>query len=510
MLDANRYKPALESELSKVLGRDVKVAALDFSIFSGNISAAGITISDDAGFGSNPFLQAKSLRAGAEVMPLIFSHRLNVTGITIDNPEILLLQSPSGAWNFSTLGTTKNAAQPPAATTPAQAQPGTSAMDLSVRSININKGRLTVGHIGSNRKPLVLEPVDIVVKNFSSTSQFPFSLSAKVAGGGDITLDGNAGPIHSSDASMTPFGLMLKINALDLASSGLNSMAPDLAGIVSLDGMATSDGNTLKIDGHLKAEALKLVKNGRPSRIPVELDFSDEHALRKNSGTIQRAALHIGKSEATLTGTYRENGDSLELRTNVTGSGMAATDLAAILPSLGLSLPAGSTVQSGTLNVKLDSEGPADKLVTSGSVAMSNVRLAGFNLGQKMAAVESLAGMKSSPDMDVQTASTNIRMAPDGIAAQNIQFTVSGFGAMTGNGTISPNDALNFKMNANVQGPELSRTLGNLSVPFTVEGSTANPVFRPDINALAKTQIKKAETKALGSVLNNLLGGKKP
>lgn len=511
LLDANRYKPALESELSKVLGRDVKVGALDFSIFSGSVSAAAITISDDPRFGSNPFLQAKVLHAGAEVMPLIFSHRLNVTGITIDDPEILLLQAPSGAWNFSTLGATKNGARPQPAAPAQTQQSGTSGMDLSVSSININKGRLTVGRIGSNRKPLVLEPVDIVVKNFSSTSQFPFSLSAKVAGGGDITLDGKAGPIQSADASMTPFGLTLKLNGVDLAASGLNSMAPDVAGVVSLDGMATSDGNTLKVDGHLKADSLKLARNGRPSRLPLELDFTDEHTLRKNSGVIQRAAIHIGKSEATLTGTYQESGDSLQLRTDLVGSGMAATDLAALLPPLGLSLPSGSTVQSGTLNVKLASDGPADKLVTTGNVGMANVRLAGFNLGQKMAAVESLAGIKSSPDMDVQTASTNIRMAPDGIAAQNIQFVVSGFGALTGNGTISPNDALNFKMNANVQAAaQVSRTMGNLSVPFTVEGSTANPVFRPDINALAKNQLKKAENKALGNVLNNLLGGKKP
>jgi hypothetical protein len=34
-------------------------------------------------------------------------------------------------------------------------------------------------------------------------------------------------------------------------------------------------------------------------------------------------------------------------------------------------------------------------------------------------------------------------------------------------------------------------------------------VFRPDVNAIAKTQIKKAETKALNGLLNNILGGKK-
>jgi hypothetical protein len=103
-----------------------------------------------------------------------------------------------------------------------------------------------------------------------------------------------------------------------------------------------------------------------------------------------------------------------------------------------------------------------------------------------------------------------VRAAPEGIAAQDIQVVVAGFGGMTGNGTISPTNTLDFKMNANVQAAQISQVLGNLSVPFTVEGPSADPVFRPDLSAIAKTQLKKVETKALGGLLNNLLGGKKP
>jgi AsmA protein len=219
--------------------------------------------------------------------------------------------------------------------------------------------------------------------------------------------------------------------------------------------------------------------------------------------------VHIGKSEATLAGTYAEHGESMEVKMALAGSNMVATDLASLLPALGIVLPAGSSIQSGTLNVKLTSEGPADKLVTSGELALTNVRLAGFDLGKKMAVVEKLAGMKTAPDMNIQTASTSVRMGPEGITTQNIQFVVDGFGSMTGQGMISPANTLDFKMNAAIQAAQLTSTLGNLSFPFTVEGPSSNPVFRPDVNAIAKTQIKKAETKALDGLLNNLLGGKK-
>jgi AsmA protein len=512
LLDANRFKPELESELSKVLVRDVKVGDLNLSILSGSVAAADLAISEDPGFGSTPFLRAKSLSVGVELMPLILSRRLNVTGITIDAPEIALLQSPAGIWNFSTLGSTggsktggKPAASPPVAT----ASSGASPLELSVKSVKITNGRLTLGRTGSSgRKPLILESVAVSVQDFASATQFPFSVSAKVAGGGDIKLDGNAGPIHASDASMTPFNVTLKINGLDLAGSGLNSMAPDVAGLLALDGTSASDGTTVRVKGRLKAERLKLMKTGTASHTPVELDFENEHRLRKNSGVIRSAVVHIGKSQAALTGTYAEHPDSTDLKLNLTGSNMAATDLASLLPAFGVALPAGSSIQGGTLNVKLQSEGPADKLVTTGNLALADVRLAGFDLGKNMVTVEKLAGIKTSPDMDIQTAATNVRIAPDGIATQDIELVVKGFGGITGQGTISPSDLLNFKMNATVQASGLASTLGNLSVPFVVEGSSSKPVFKPDVNAITNAQLKKVESKA-STILNGLLGGKK-
>src|SRR4051812_38767346 len=176
-LDANRFKPQLESELSQLLGRRVTVGDLKFSIMSFTVSAGDLAISDDPGFSAAPFLKAKSLDVGAELQPLLFSCKLNVSGITIDDPEIVLFQAASGAWNFSSLGSTKTgkaSADPPPSSGPS--------LDLSVKSVNIRKGRLTMGKVGSRQKPLVLESVDVDVKDFSSTSQFPFSLSTKVGG----------------------------------------------------------------------------------------------------------------------------------------------------------------------------------------------------------------------------------------------------------------------------------------------------------------------------------------
>ena len=89
-IDANTFKPKLESELSDALGRQVKVGNLSLSLFSGSVAADNISIADDPQFSKSAFVQAKSLKVGVEMMPLIMSKTLNVTELTLNEPEISL------------------------------------------------------------------------------------------------------------------------------------------------------------------------------------------------------------------------------------------------------------------------------------------------------------------------------------------------------------------------------------------------------------------------------------
>ena len=79
LVNVNSFRPQIESNLSSALGRPVKVGNLSLSIFSGSVEADQLSIADDPKFSSAPFIQAKSLQVGVELMPLIFSKQLNVT-----------------------------------------------------------------------------------------------------------------------------------------------------------------------------------------------------------------------------------------------------------------------------------------------------------------------------------------------------------------------------------------------------------------------------------------------
>ena len=150
-IDANTFRPTLESELTGALGRQVKVGNLSLSIFSGSVKADDISIADDPAFSKTPFVQAKSLTVGVEIMPLIFSKKLDVTELTLNDPEIALVKSQDGEkWNFSSLGA-KNSA--PA--NPTQPQPAGGTPNLSVAKVNVENGQLTLSRTGSSEKPRV-------------------------------------------------------------------------------------------------------------------------------------------------------------------------------------------------------------------------------------------------------------------------------------------------------------------------------------------------------------------
>jgi AsmA protein len=143
---------------------------------SGKLSVDDVTIADDPAFSKSSFITAKSLEVGVELRPLIFSKQLNVTGIVLDEPQITLLRSADGRWNFSSLGGTneKRSSEPTKSGAP---------QSLSIDKLEIKDGKLAVGKTNSTAKPQVYDKLNVELTNFSSTSQFPFTLAINLPRG---------------------------------------------------------------------------------------------------------------------------------------------------------------------------------------------------------------------------------------------------------------------------------------------------------------------------------------
>ena len=96
LIDVNVFRPTIESDLSTALGRQVKVGNLRLSILGGSVAADDLSISDDPAFSKASFIRAKALGVGVELMPLIFSKQLKVTELTIEEPQVVLLNTAAG------------------------------------------------------------------------------------------------------------------------------------------------------------------------------------------------------------------------------------------------------------------------------------------------------------------------------------------------------------------------------------------------------------------------------
>jgi AsmA protein len=508
LVNVNSFRPQIESNLSSALGRPVKVGNMGISIFSGSVKADELSIADDPKFSSTPFIQAKSLKVGVEMLPLIFGKQLNVTHLRIDQPQITLLRNRDGVWNFSSLG--NHSAQPAQA---AEKKASGAPANLSVAKLDIVDGTVTVGSLTGKRKPIVYDKVNIAVRDFSSTSKFPVTASISLPGGGSLKIDGDAGPIDAADVSLTPVQAKLTFNKLDLSQSALADPELGIAGSADFDGTLTSDGHIAKASGTLKATSLKLVPKGSPAAVPVQVVFAVEHDLRQESGKLLQGDVTIGKAMAKLTGTYNVHGETTSVQTKLNGQAMPVDDLEGMLPALGIVLPTGSKLKGGTLSLEIDSEGPLAKLVSAGWVKMSNAGLQGFSLVSKLSAIPGLAGKQSGNDTAIQNLSCNVRNAPDGTRLDKIDAVIPSLGTVTGAGTISPNKELNFKMLANLAGAGAAVTnvagLGAGGIPVTVGGTTSNPTFAPDMKAMAGDQLKSLMPGGKGNALGGIFGKKK-
>jgi AsmA protein len=511
LINVNRFRPKIESEVTNALGRPVTLGNLSLSILTGTVSVGNINIADDPAFSKSPFIAAKSVKVGVELMPLIFSKQLNVTGIVLDEPQITLLKSASGTWNVSSLGGAS------AKKSPEPAKSGAS-QAVSIAKLQIKDGKLTIGEANSTAKPQVYDNLNIQMTNFSSTSQFPFQLTLNLPGGGSANVSGNAGPINPQDAAKTPFDATMNVKDMDIAASGFVDPASGIGGSVDFNGSVNSNGSQAKVAGSLSCEKLKLSPNGSPAPKVVSVKYAVDTDLDRQAGTVTQGDIAIGKTAARLTGGFQTQGETQVLNLKLSAPDMSVDELESMLPALGVVLPSGSQLKGGTLSAELAISGPFDKLVVVGPVRMSNTKLAGFDMDSKLGALSAFSGKSSpSPDTTIQNASLNARIAPEMTRADAINVTIPSLGVLTGTGTISPAGALDFSMVADLEtgrsGLRADRTGrggDRGGVPFKIQGTTSNPTFVPEIGSVAGDAAKGAIQKSATDKTAGILGRRKP
>jgi AsmA protein len=505
-INVDSFRPGLEKKISAALNREVHIGKLEASIFSGGASASDISIADDPAFNKGPFLRASSVKVGVKLMPLIFSRELKVTSLTVEKPEITLLKNAAGKWNYSTLGAGK---------TQAAAEPSSGkAPEISVEKLEIADGTIRIGGSSGHKagKESVYQNVNLTARNISTQTAMPFNLSAALPAGGKLEMEGAAGPLNQADTAKSPFDTKISLKHVDLAATGFVDPSSGVGGMLDFDGQAKSDGHRLHSEGKSSVASLKAAKGGQPAKQPVSLDYKSDYSMDSESGNVN-ANVHTGNSTTNAAGTLSSKGEEMLANLKIQGKNMAVNDVQGLLPAFGVVLPSGASLQGGNINMDLAAEGPLDRLVINGPLSITGTHLTGYNLSSKLGALAAFTGNKGgSADTLIQTFSSGLRVAPEGIRADNIVLDVPTLGMLNGNGVIGNDNSLDFKMVLKLAGGANS-LLGSLTgvsasaqskgLPFLIQGTTSNPVFRPALGDAVKGDLQNTLLNALGGNKND-------
>ncbi len=497
LVDANHFRPQIQTTLSQALGREVTLGKLHASVWSGSLDADQIRIGDDPAFGEQAFVSAQSLQLGVQLWPLLRHRQLRITSLTLDHPSMRLVQNRAGRWNFASLGSTTGAA-------PSTASPG-QPLAFSVDKLRIKNGRIdlqrSVGEARSYRR------VELSADHVGLGAAFPFSMSADMAGGGTLKLDGKLGPWVAGNAVLTSVDAHLVMHDLDLVGAGLMSRGGGVGGVLDIDSRIVSADGVVKSRGRIDARQLKLMAAGSPSPQPLRVDYQASYQLDSGRGRIEDSTLGSGAARLAVSGSFDNRPEIMRLDLRIRGKQLPVDDLQPLLPVFGVVLPQNSRLSGGTLGADLRVQGPLDALVISGPVSLDNSRLAGYSLGAKLGSALTLTGIKAPQDTVIRHAAAMLKIAPSGITTDPVSADIVDLGSLAGKGGMAADGKLDFRMLVKLDqrvagggqdvggllgGSKAGRLLGGVlggtseqGIGVHVGGTASAPSFKLDPTAVA-------------------------
>src|SRR5215469_142405 len=320
-----------------------------------------------------------------------------------------------------------------------------------------------------------------------------------------------APPSHSANQTS---GKLVRVALDDKpdSSQATGSTSPALNSL-SVDSMKISDGTVV------------FGRAGQPTG-PAYQDvaLSAQNISQTAAFPFQFDAKTPGGGKINLTGDLgpigNDDGSHIPFQGGLKAQSVPAEDIENLIAVLGYSLPSGSNLKGGTIEATLSLKGPLEKFVADGPVKLSSVTLAGFSLASKLSGALGQSGSQTGNDTLIKIAEGALRYAPQGIRADNLNVEIASVGTVTGAGTISPENALNFRLVAKLEGASPIAQLTQISlfnkgggIPFRVQGSASNPQVTADVPGLNKTplnQLKVPTQGQIGSMLGGLLKKKKP
>jgi AsmA protein len=209
------------------------------------------------------------------------------------------------------------------------------------------------------------------------------------------------------------------------------------------------------------------------------------------NGTYQPVALGVG--------------DQL-LNLKLAGQNLPIDELQPLMAAAAIHLPIGSALKGGKLSMNLAIIGPEESLIITGPIALDNTRLVGFDIGSKIHGIAALSRLKTGDTTDFEKLRANVRITNSGVVADKIDAVIPAMGELSGSGSVSPANQLDFDLIVKAISAKgigrigvglltkLNRsgaTSGDASgVPLHVTGTPEDPYITADVGSIVNKKIK--------------------
>ena len=375
IVDVNRYRGQLESTVSERIGRKVSVGPMQLSIVPLGVRIRDLTIAEDPTLATGrPFVRVKEVYVSPRFLPLL-TGSIELNAVEVRDPEIELVRTPGGAWNFESLR--KSSSQ------------SSDTRLLPFERVTVSHGRL--GFTDLSRAPgakpaassrAVYDNIDVTLRDDSPDPPFDLTLAVTMPGEGAqrVTLQGRAAP--GTGIADSAFDGTLEFDAVSLAGVERFLTAETLQNsdaVLSGRASVRSKGGVLSSAGSLTLDRPRV--RGVDIGYPIVADFDVAHALEAKRLTIQKGTVKLGPTPLSLTGTVDLSPETPVLDVHATAADASIAEAARLASAFGVAFGAGTQVQ-GRLNADVRARGAADRPSLEGQIRLRNISISGKDIPQ--------------------------------------------------------------------------------------------------------------------------------
>jgi uncharacterized protein involved in outer membrane biogenesis len=545
LVDINRYRGVLQTQLEAQLGRKVTLEAMSLGLIPLRLQVQNPVIAEDPAFGTErPFVRAEKLDVLVNLSALIRGN-INVQSLELDRPNVELIQNKRGDWNFSTLG---RKAEKQLNAPEKQGGGG-----LSIDKLTIQDGQVAITDLRRPQARTIYDHIDLATQlanppdslavkgnlKFNAARFNGIDVGYPITASYDVVSKSSEGILTINSATLqlgqtpvaiagwittntTPPRLNLSMKTGDvtiaeiarLASAFGVAFAPGttVAGRINADVTATGSASNPALNGKIAARDLKISSKEVPQPIEVKtLDLAlSPTEIRSNNFTATSGKTNVAARFAVRQ--YTAKSPSLDIALNSPGATLPEIQsIARAYGMTGLDQMKGE----GKLDLDLHAAGPVESFNSESVMRAMNgtmnldfnaLRISGFDVAHELGVIAGFVGPNSSSSKLTDILKLSGRIAvKNGIAQTDDVKAETSMGKLGATGTADlVNQTLNLKLLAvlpkdsaeKVGGTRiggymrtaLSNNEGELLIPALITGPIKEPKFAPDVQTFVQMQ----------------------